>query len=66
MEDGRQIVAGIRGQSWVDGTLGGVGVSLDVQQQRAGEHFHRPLKALEDEAYASEIPALERYRRNQP
>lgn len=33
-----------------------------VQQQRAGEHLHRPLKELEDQAYDSEVPALERYR----
>ena len=33
-----------------------------VQQQLAGEHLHRPIKELEDEAYASEGPALERYR----
>jgi uncharacterized protein YukE len=37
-----------------------------VVQQRAGEHLHRPLKELEDQAYASEIPALERYRNNPP
>lgn len=37
-----------------------------VVQQRAGEHLHRPLKELEDQAYDSEIPALERYRNNPP
>jgi hypothetical protein len=37
-----------------------------VVQQRAGEHLHRPLKELEDQAYHSEIPALERYRNNSP
>jgi uncharacterized protein YukE len=35
-----------------------------VRQQRAGEHLHRLLRELEDEAYESEIPALERYRGN--
>ncbi|GLY01585.1 DUF4157 domain-containing protein [Actinoplanes sp. NBRC 101535] len=33
-----------------------------VLQQRRGEHLHRLLRELEDEAYASEIPALERWR----
>jgi Domain of unknown function (DUF4157) len=33
-----------------------------VQQQRAGEHLYRPLRELEDQAYDSEIPALERLR----
>ncbi len=33
-----------------------------VLQQVAGQHLERPLKDLEDEAYASEVPALERYR----
>jgi hypothetical protein len=37
-----------------------------VQQQLAGQHLERPLKDLEDEAYASEIPALERYRNGPP
>jgi hypothetical protein len=37
-----------------------------VVQQRAGEHLHRPLTELEDQAYGSEIPALERYRNNSP
>jgi len=37
-----------------------------VQQQRAGEHLDRPLQQLEDEAYAIEGPALERYRNNSP
>ncbi|MFI1995877.1 DUF4157 domain-containing protein [Actinoplanes sp. NPDC020271] len=33
-----------------------------VLQQQAGEHLTRPLLELEDEAYDSEIPALDRYR----
>ena len=37
-----------------------------VVQQGAGEHLHRPLKELEDQAYDSEIPALERYRNDSP
>jgi hypothetical protein len=37
-----------------------------VRQQQAGEHLHRPLKELEDQAYDSEIPALERYRNIPP
>lgn len=37
-----------------------------VVQQQAGEHLHRPLKDLEDQAYDSEIPALERFRNNSP
>lgn len=37
-----------------------------VVQQQAGEHLHRPLRELEDQAYDSEIPALERYRNNPP
>ncbi|WP_433830218.1 eCIS core domain-containing protein [Actinoplanes sp. CA-015351] len=37
-----------------------------VQQQRSGEHLWRVLRDLEDEAYASELPALELYRREQP
>ncbi|MFD0519414.1 eCIS core domain-containing protein [Paractinoplanes durhamensis] len=37
-----------------------------VVQQRAGEHLERTLKDLEDEAYDSEIPALERYRNHPP
>ena len=37
-----------------------------VQQQLAGQHLERPLKDLEDEAYASEVPALERYRNGPP
>ena len=37
-----------------------------INQQRAGEHLHRTLRELEDEAYASEIPALERYRNSTP
>ncbi|MFI7540050.1 DUF4157 domain-containing protein [Actinoplanes sp. NPDC049599] len=37
-----------------------------VVQQQAGEHLHRPLKELEDQAYDSEIPALERYRNTPP
>jgi hypothetical protein len=37
-----------------------------VVQQQAGEHLQRPLKELEDQAYGSEIPALERYRNNPP
>ncbi|PRY29055.1 eCIS core domain-containing protein [Pseudosporangium ferrugineum] len=37
-----------------------------VRQQRAGEHLNRPLKELEDQAYDSEIPALERYRNRPP
>jgi uncharacterized membrane protein YeaQ/YmgE (transglycosylase-associated protein family) len=37
-----------------------------VRQQTAGEHLQRPLKELEDEAYDSEIPALERYRNPSP
>jgi uncharacterized protein YukE len=37
-----------------------------VVQQQAGEHLHRPLKELEDQAYNSEIPALERYRNTPP
>jgi hypothetical protein len=37
-----------------------------VVQQRAGEHLHRLLRELEDQAYDSEIPALERYRNTQP
>jgi uncharacterized protein YukE len=37
-----------------------------VLQQQAGEHLHRPLKELEDQAYDSEIPALERFRNNPP
>jgi hypothetical protein len=31
-------------------------------QQRSGQHLHRPLKELEDQAYDSEMPALERFR----
>lgn len=37
-----------------------------VRQQRAGEHLHRLLRELEDEAYDSEVPALERYRGSPP
>lgn len=37
-----------------------------VQQQLSGDHLKRPLRELEDEAYGSEIPALERYRNNSP
>jgi hypothetical protein len=37
-----------------------------VQQQRAGEHLHRPLRELEDQAYDSENAALERFRNNAP
>ncbi|MEU8229112.1 DUF4157 domain-containing protein [Actinoplanes sp. NPDC048967] len=37
-----------------------------IQQQRDGEHLSRPLRELEDEAYASEGPALERLRNGQP
>jgi uncharacterized protein YukE len=37
-----------------------------VVQQQSGEHLHRPLKDLEDQAYDSEIPALERYRNTPP
>jgi uncharacterized protein YukE len=37
-----------------------------IQQQRAGDHLHRPLKELEDQAYNSEIPALERFRNGPP
>jgi hypothetical protein len=37
-----------------------------VRQQRAEEHLHRLLKELEDEAYDSEIPALERLRNSTP
>ncbi|WP_377897619.1 eCIS core domain-containing protein [Actinoplanes nipponensis] len=37
-----------------------------VRQQRDGEHLSRPLRELEDTAYASEGPALERLRDNQP
>ena len=37
-----------------------------VLQQVAGQHLERPLKDMEDEAYASEVPALERYRTNSP
>ncbi|GID96172.1 DUF4157 domain-containing protein [Amorphoplanes digitatis] len=37
-----------------------------VRQQRAGEHLQRPLNELEDQAYDSEIPALERYRNRPP
>ncbi|WP_433793979.1 eCIS core domain-containing protein [Actinoplanes sp. CA-252034] len=37
-----------------------------VRQQRAGEHYHRVLRELEDEAYDSEIPAMERYRESAP
>jgi hypothetical protein len=37
-----------------------------VQQQLGGEHLDRPLRELEDEAYGSETPALERYRNNSP
>ncbi|MBB2941106.1 hypothetical protein FB565_000810 [Actinoplanes lutulentus] len=37
-----------------------------VQQQRNGEHLWRVLRDLEDEAYASEVPALELFRRKQP
>jgi hypothetical protein len=37
-----------------------------VVQQRAGEHLHQPLKQLEDQAYDSEMPALERFRNSQP
>jgi uncharacterized protein DUF4157 len=37
-----------------------------VVQQRAEEHLHRPLKELEDQAYGSEIPALERFRNYPP
>ena len=37
-----------------------------VQQQVNGEHLKRPLRELEDEAYDSETPALERYRRDSP
>jgi hypothetical protein len=37
-----------------------------VVQQQAGEHLHRPLNDLENEAYGSETPALERYRDTQP
>ncbi|GIF16761.1 eCIS core domain-containing protein [Actinoplanes teichomyceticus] len=33
-----------------------------VLQQQAGDHLTRPLRELEDEAYDSEIPALDRYR----
>jgi uncharacterized protein YukE len=37
-----------------------------VRQQLAGEHLERPLRELEDEAYGSETPALERYRNSPP
>jgi hypothetical protein len=37
-----------------------------IQQQRAGEHLHRTLTELENEAYDSEVPALERYRNSAP
>ena len=37
-----------------------------VQQQRAGDHLHRPLRELEDLAYDSETPALERFRNSAP
>jgi Domain of unknown function (DUF4157) len=37
-----------------------------IVQQRGGEHLHRPLKELEDQAYRSETPALERYRNHSP
>ncbi|GGK95965.1 eCIS core domain-containing protein [Mangrovihabitans endophyticus] len=37
-----------------------------VMQQRAGAHLHRPLRELEDLAYDSEMPALERYRNDSP
>lgn len=37
-----------------------------VQQQLAGQHLERPLRELEDEAYASEVPALDRYRNDPP
>lgn len=37
-----------------------------VVQQRSGEHLYRPLNELEDQAYDSEIPALERYRTSPP
>ncbi|AGL14265.1 DUF4157 domain-containing protein [Actinoplanes sp. N902-109] len=39
---------------------------VHVQQQLSGEHLQRPLRELEDEAYDSEIPALERYRNHSP
>jgi len=34
--------------------------------QQAGEHLRRPLRELEDQAYDSETPALERYRKEPP
>lgn len=37
-----------------------------VVQQRGGEHLQRPLQDLEDEAYASEGPALSRLRGESP
>jgi uncharacterized protein YukE len=37
-----------------------------VLQQRAGEHLRRPISELEDEAYAVEGPALERFRGGNP
>ena len=40
--------------------------AFHVEQQRAGEHLRRPLSELEEEAYASEIPALERLRNSPP
>jgi hypothetical protein len=38
---------------------------IHVQQQLSGDHLTRPLRELEDKAYASEGPALERYRNGQ-
>jgi hypothetical protein len=65
--DGRQIRIGPA--SFVDDETLAATIAHEythVRQQRAGEHLHRLLRELEDEAYDSEIPALERYRESSP